>query len=169
MEKQNRGDPSVPLFFTMNFKEEVTQLVENALALQPHLFLIELKINADKTVKIILDGDPEVRLEDCMQLSRGVEHQLDREAHDFALEVSSAGVGSPLVQKRQYLKNIGRKLEVVPQGEKPLKGVLVEATDETIALEWKQREPKPIGKGKITVTKKKTLAYHTIDQARVII
>lgn len=153
----------------MNFKTQVTGIVEAALDKMPHLFLIELKINADKSIKVVLDGDPEVRLEDCMQFSRAVEHEIDREVHDFALEVSSAGVGSPLVQKRQFIKNIGRQLEVVLTGEKPLKGILVEATEEQIALQWKQREPKPVGKGKVTVTKKKTLAYTAIDRARVVI
>jgi ribosome maturation factor RimP len=153
----------------MNFKTQVTTLVEAALEKMPHLFLIELKISADKTIKVVLDGDPEVCLEDCMQFSRAVEHEIDREMHDFALEVSSAGVGSPLMQKRQFIKNIGRELEVVLPGEKPLKGTLVEATEEQIALQWKQREPKPVGKGKITVIKKKTLAYDAIDRARVVI
>ena len=54
-------------------------------------------------------------------------------------------------------------------GEKPISGVLVEATENQIALEWKQREPKPIGKGKITVTKKKTFSYESINRAKVII
>ena len=131
--------------------------------------MIDLKTGADKSIKIILDGDPEVHLEDCMKFSRSIEHQLDREKHDFALEVSSAGVGSPLVQKRQFFKNIGRQLEVEAIGEKPINGVLVEATENQIALEWKQREPKPIGKGKITVIKKKTFSYESINRAKVII
>lgn len=153
----------------MNFETQVSGFVEGALKKMPHLFLIDLKISVDKTIKIVLDGDAEVRLEDCMQFSRAVEQEIDREAHDFALEVSSSGVGSPLVQKRQFIKNIGRQLEVVLLGEKPLKGTLVEVTEEQIALQWKQREPKPVGKGKITVTKKKTLAYDAIDRARVVI
>jgi ribosome maturation factor RimP len=58
---------------------------------------------------------------------------------------------------------------VVVPGEKPFKGLLIEANEEQIALQWKQREPKPVGKGKITVTKKKTLAYEAIDRARVVL
>jgi ribosome maturation factor RimP len=37
------------------------------------------------------------------------------------------------------------------------------------SLKWKQREPKPIGKGKVTVEKQKTLSYDTIVSAKVII
>ena len=153
----------------MNFKAEVSELVDATLKEMSHLFLIDLKTGADKSIKIVLDGDPEVHLEDCMKFSRSIEHQLDRKKHDFALEVSSAGIGSPLVQKRQFFKNIGRQLEVEAIGQKPISGVLVEATENQIALEWKQREPKPIGKGKITVTKKKTFSYEGINRAKVII
>jgi ribosome maturation factor RimP len=37
-----------------------------------------------------------VNLQSCVEISRQVEHNLDREIHDFSLEVASAGVGSPL-------------------------------------------------------------------------
>ena len=153
----------------MNFKAEVSEMVDATLKKMSHLFLIDLTTSADKSIKIVLDGDPEVHLEDCMKFSRSIEHQLDPEKHDFAIEVSSAGVGNPLKQKRQFFKNIGRQLEVEAIGEKPINGVLVEATENQIALEWKQREPKPIGKGKITVTKKKIFSYDNINRAKVII
>ncbi len=153
----------------MNFKTEVSELVDITLKEMSHLFLIDLTTGSDKSIKIVLDGDPEVHLEDCIKFSRSIEQKLDREKHDFAIEVSSAGIGSPLVQKRQFFKNIGRQLEVEAIGEKPINGVLVEATENQIALEWKQREPKPIGKGKITVTKNKTFSYNIINRAKVII
>ena len=38
-----------------------------------------------------------------------------------------------------------------------------------ITLEWKAREPKPIGKGKVTVTKIKELPFVSIKSAKVII
>ena len=153
----------------MDFKTEVSELVDITLKEMSHLFLIDLTTGSDKSIKIVLDGDPEVHLEDCIKFSRSIEQKLDREKHDFAIEVSSAGIGSPLVQKRQFFKNIGRQLEVEAIGEKPINGVLVEATENQIALEWKQREPKPIGKGKITVTKNKTFSYNIINRAKVII
>ena len=153
----------------MNFKTEVSELVDITLKEMSHLFLIDLTTGSDKSIKIVLDGDPEVHLEDCIKFSRSIEQKLDREKHDFAIEVSSAGIGSPLVQKRQFFKNIGRQLEVEAIGEKPINGVLVEATENQIALEWKQREPKPIGKGKITVTKNKSFSYNIINRAKVII
>ncbi|MDC1534591.1 ribosome assembly cofactor RimP, partial [Polaribacter sp.] len=40
-------------------------------------------------------------------------------------------------------------------------------TDDQIVLKWKAREPKPIGKGKVTVEKTATLLYTEIKEAKV--
>ena len=50
-----------------------------------------------------------------------------------------------------------------------LSGELTKVGDRLIELQWKQREPKPIGKGKVTVTKNKTITFDEINQSKVII
>ena len=70
--------------------------------------------------------------------------------------------------KRQYKKHIGRVLTVRVQDES-FEGNLTEANDQAITLEWKAREPKPIGKGKVTVQKKKSIDYTNINEAKVVI
>ena len=67
------------------------------------------------------------------------------------MEVASAGVGSPLKFPRQYRKNLGRKLEVISSDVLKFMGELTHVKEDAIELQWKQREPKPIGKGKVTV------------------
>ena len=141
----------------------------DALDQNPSLFLIDLKVGADNSICVILDGDHGVSLKDCMSVSRAIEHQLDREEEDFSLEVASAGVGTPLQGQRQYAKNIGRKLEVELSQGAPIKGILVAADENGFTLTWKQREPKPVGKGKVTVEKKETISYDVIVNAKVII
>lgn len=46
-------------------------------------------------------------------------------------------------------------------------GTLVEVDEDKIVLNWKAREPKPIGKGKVTVNKVATIAYKEIIEAKV--
>ena len=104
-----------------------------------------------------------------MFVSRGIEHNLDREEHDFSLEVTSYGASNPLIMTRQYAKNIGRTLSVKLQSDTKIEGELTHADDSKITLEWKAREPKPIGKGKVTVNKKEELAYSDIVEAKVMI
>ena len=90
------------------FKESVIQLLEEGLEERPDLFLIDFKVGEDNAIKIVIDGDNGVLVEDCMFISRAIEHNLDREEEDFSLEVLSAGVSEPLTQGRQYKKNLGR-------------------------------------------------------------
>jgi ribosome maturation factor RimP len=153
----------------MNFRSKVETLLEASLEEEKTLFLISLKIGNDNSIRIILDGDQGVTLKDCMNVSRAIEHNLDREEYDFSLEVASAGVGSPLLNSRQFIKNIGRKLQVDLEDKNPIEGTLTTADDQAFTLEWKQREPKPVGKGKVTVTKQRTLSYADINTAKVLI
>ncbi|MDK2771585.1 ribosome assembly cofactor RimP [Flavobacterium haoranii] len=153
----------------MLFKEKVNQLVQEALMERPSLFLIDLKITDDNKISVILDGDNGVNLQDCIDVSRVLEHNLDREEVDFALEVASAGATSPMKMPRQYKKNIGRKIKVVKISDEVIEATLIEADENGVTLEWKAREPKKIGKGKETVDKKEVLPYTDIKQAVVII
>lgn len=153
----------------MLFKEKVNQLVQDALLERPSLFLIDLKITDDNKISVTLDGDSGVNLQDCIDVSRVLEHNLDREEVDFALEVASAGATSPLKLPRQYKKNIGRKVKVVKVSDEVIEANLVDADENAVTLEWKAREPKKIGKGKETVDKKVILPYTDIKQAVVII
>ena len=151
----------------MEFKENIQKLLAEALLLQPDLFLIDLHIDDQSRVQVVLDGDNGVSLEQCIKVSRHIEHQLDREVHDFSLEVSSAGATLPLQMVRQYKKNIGRKLAVNTIDNDNFKATLTQADDDQITLEWKVREPKPIGKGKHTVVKQLQVPYNQIEKATV--
>ncbi len=61
---------------------------------------------------------------------------------DFSLEVSSPGVDEPLLQMRQYKKNIGRKVTVTDNEDVERTGLLKEVTDEHIIMEIKGKKPK---------------------------
>ncbi|RZN84745.1 MAG: ribosome assembly cofactor RimP [Winogradskyella sp.] len=148
-------------------KNKVEELLQNALDERQDLFLISMTMGTDNAIKVVIDGDNGVLVEDCMFISRAIEHNLDREEEDFSLEVLSAGATSPLTIPRQYKKNIGRNLEVKTNDNKNIEGQLVEADENTIQLTWKAREPKPIGKGKVTVTKEATIALEDIKEAKV--
>ena len=147
----------------------VTELLEEALKQNESLFLIDLLISEDNRITVILDGDNGITVEDCITVSRAIEHNLDREEEDFSLEVMSAGVSEPLVTPRQYRKNLGRKLKVKTQQDQTIEGELTNVNDKVITLQWKAREPKPIGKGKITVQKEAVLSYEEIVEAKVMI
>ncbi|MCB4806827.1 ribosome assembly cofactor RimP [Tamlana sp. 62-3] len=149
-------------------RTKALELLEGALQERTDLFLIDFTINTENHIKVIIDGDNGVLVEDCIFVSRAIEHNLDREEEDFSLEVMSAGATAPLVHNRQYKKNQGRTLKVKTASNE-IEGELTEANDTEITLNWKVREPKPVGKGKVTVKKEAKIPYQDIKEAKVMI
>ena len=145
---------------------KVKDLVDEALALNETLFLIDLSISVNNKIQVIVDGDDGVSLSECIRISRAVDNSLDREEEDFSLEVTTPDIAHPLKDKRQYIKNINRILKV-KTAEEEFEGTLTEADTNKIVLTWKVREPKPIGKGKVTVSKTATIDYKDIREAKV--
>ncbi|MFD1293281.1 ribosome assembly cofactor RimP [Lutibacter holmesii] len=148
-------------------KEKVINLLNNALEENSSLYLIELKFLPENKIYIEIDGDTGVSLKDCIRINREIEQNLDREEEDFSLEVTSPDVANPLKVKRQYIKNINRILEIKLQDNTKVEGTLKVVNEDSIELEWKAREPKPIGKGKVTVVKNATVPFSTILEAKV--
>lgn len=97
-------------------------------------FLVDVLIRPGNRIFIFIDGDHGVMISDCVELSRFVESQLDRESEDFELNVSSAGADQPIKLPRQYRKNIGRSLQVKLSEENSVSGKLEAVTDEGIVL-----------------------------------
>ena len=149
-------------------REKVENLLQEAFEENNSLFLIEFNVDNSNHIKVVIDGDEGVSVNDCIAVSRKIEHNLDREEEDFSLEVLSAGVSEPLRLPRQYRKNIGRTLAVTTPEEK-IEGKLVSVEDGKIHLQWQAREAKPVGKGKVTVNKEAVLPIEEIKEAKVII
>ncbi len=149
-------------------REKVDDLLAEIVSENSSLFVISSTVSPDNTIRVILDGDRGVSLQDCVEVSRALEGQLDRDQADYSLEVSSAGATSPLTNPRQYNKHIGRKLSVRTP-EEQFEGKLTAASSDNITLEWKSREPKPVGKGKVTVQNKKEIPISEIEEAKVVL
>ena len=147
-------------------KAKVQELLSEALAENPALFLIELSFLPGNKIHIVVDGDQGISLKECIRINRSIENNFDREVEDFALEVTSPDIAEPLKVKRQYLKNVNRILKV-KANDTILEGTLTEVNENNIVLTWKAREPKPIGKGKVTVEKTATVAFEEITEAKV--
>jgi ribosome maturation factor RimP len=96
-------------------KDDIINAAEVALeeSGNAELFLVEVKSMPGEEFEIYIDSDSCVMVEDCITLSRAIESRFDRDTEDFALTVSSAGVGQPLKVARQYKKLVGKSAEVL--------------------------------------------------------
>ncbi len=76
-----------------------------------------------------------ISIDECKRISRGIEESLDRETEDFSLEVSSPGLTNPFRVKEQYLKNIGKQVEIVYVDGEKITATLKGITDNSISVE----------------------------------
>lgn len=124
-----RGRKS-PLFLTkidMISKERITALIDERIQeLKKDLYVVEMTVSASNVIRVELDRvEGFVAVEDCMSVSRNIEHNLDREAEDFELHVSSAGLDKPFRHENQYRKNIGKRVKVKLQDSTKQEGELI--------------------------------------------
>lgn len=146
--------------------ETILQIANEHLS-NTSLFVTGIRIGSDNHIHVFIDGDKGVTIADCVELSRFIEKNLDREKEDFSLDVSSHGAASPLVSPRQYIKHVGRDFEVKLLDGTKAEGNLVECDNEEIKLEFSVRENKPVGKGKVTVTKQQVIKYNQIKESKI--
>lgn len=119
--------------------QKTERLVEQVLLAEPDYFLIDIKVKPTNNIKVFIDGDKGVSIEKCVYFNRQLYKKIE-EAHlfpdgNFSLEVSSPGVDKPLKLHRQYLKNIGRNVEITFNDGSKKEGKLLQATNQDIILE----------------------------------
>jgi ribosome maturation factor RimP len=119
----------------------IQTLIDEKLA-NSDVFLVEFRVKTDNKIRVFIDSERGVTIEDCIALSRHIEGSLDREKEDFALDVSSAGLDLPLRIPRQFKKNIGREVHVVMNDGAEINGKIVDATDETFSVIPKVKQKK---------------------------
>ena len=137
-------------------EQKITQMIEA----DPDIFLVEVRIKPTNNVKIFLDADTGMSIERLIKVNRRLYKDFEENGffpgNDFSLEVSSPGLDEPLKMHRQYLKNIGRNVEVTEADGTVREGKMTFVTDEAIVIEEEK------GKGK-----KKEIVEHTIPFSNI--
>lgn len=117
-------------------RKEIEHLVEERIQeLDNGLYVVEMTISSTNVIRIEIDKiNGGVTVADCVSVSRNVEHNLDREKADFELHVSSAGLDKPFRHINQYIKNVGRTINVKTKDGRTIEGEIVKVADEKIIL-----------------------------------
>jgi len=139
----------------------IRQLVEEKLE-GTDMFIVELSVSSNNKIVVEIDGMSGVAIVDCVEVSRQIESNLDRDQEDFELQVSSAGIDKPLRDKRQFEKNIGREVKIVLQDSAELKGELLEVGD---SLKLKL----PASKKKKLPEREEIIAWENIRETKILI
>ena len=150
---------------SFNLAETVEKLLTPLL--EEDVFLIQIKVKPINNVKIYLDADAGLGIERCIKINRALYKMLEEMGFfpegDFSLEVSSPGIGEPLQQHRQYLKNAGRDVEVTLLDDSKITGILKEVAESKITVVTSE------GKGKKLLVKNEEIEFLNIKQTKVLI
>lgn len=147
-------------------KEEIYPLISPKLV-EKALFLVDLKVDLANNITLELDSISGINISECAEVNRYLESQLDREKEDYSITVSSPGISSPFKVKEQYLKNVGRKVDVKTTDGHKFSGILESFTAEGITLEAEVIEK--IGKKKKKSTIHQHISHTNIKETKKVI
>lgn len=114
-------------------KQALTKFIENRLD-GTDLYLVDLKVSSDNNIVVEIDSDTSVDIDRCVELTREIESEFNRDDEDYELEVGSSGLTSPLKVVRQYRKYLGNEVEVLSKDGKKYKGLLRDAGEDTFTI-----------------------------------
>jgi ribosome maturation factor RimP len=149
-------------------KEHIVELSEAFLKDSAN-YLIDVNVRSGNRISIFIENDEHVSIKDCIALSKHIESQLDREQQDFELEVSSPGIDSPFRHERQYLKYVGKEIEILMSNGEKFSGELLGSDSESIQyLPSKKSQRNKIDQ--TTNTKEaKTVLISEVKETRLVI
>jgi ribosome maturation factor RimP len=128
----------------------IEQMINDLLFTDQEYFLVEVKIKPTDNIKVYIDGDKGISIEKCVQFNRLLYKKIEDAdlfpSGDFSLEISSPGIDKPLRLHRQYLKNIGRNVEVTFNDGSKKTGKLLQVIGGDIILEYLNGKGKKIEK-----------------------
>lgn len=120
-------------------KQNISKIIQEKIA-GTTLFLVEIKIDSGNNISVFLDSENGVTIDECIEISRYLEDNLDREVEDFSLEVSSAGIGQPFKVKKQYEKNVGKTIAVLLKNGLKIEGKLKVVGENDFEISYKVKE-----------------------------
>lgn len=119
-------------------ESKIKQLIDDRIE-GSKLFVVDIKVTTSNKINVLIDGFDGVSISDCVDVSRGIEHNLDREEEDFELEVSSAGLDTPFMVPQQYEKNVGRAVKIYTHDGRKHEGELIHVDAEKIEITYDEK------------------------------
>ena len=145
--------------------DKVKTIIDSFLEAESTYFMVQIKVKPTNNIKVFLDGDHGLPIEKCTYFNRKLYKAIEEEAWfpegDFSLEVSSPGVDEPLLLKRQYNKNVGRKVQVTMLDGNIKEGTLITVAEADILVEWTE------GKGKKALQQQLLIPFENIKSTIV--
>lgn len=152
----------------MKSTREIKSIIESLLE-GSELFLVDLIVSTENSIEVYIDSLTGVNVGKCREICKKLDAQLDRETEDFALTVSSAGIGYPFKVPKQYEKNLNKEVEVKLLTGGKLQGILKSYSDEGIVLECEEKVAVEGKKKKSVIKMDKDIRFTDIKEVKDIV
>ncbi len=149
-------------------KEQVQSIITPKVD-EEGLFIVEITVSTTNHITIFIDGDKGVTIDQCISISKFIEENLNRDEEDYELDVSSAGLDLPLKVARQYLKNIGRMVDIVTKKGQKFSGKLVDANNDSFKVEVEKTVLQEGKKRKEKITEVDSFNYSDIKSTKIVV
>lgn len=100
-----------------------------------------VKEGANWYLRVYADKEGGIAIDDCVLISRSLEEKLDAEdfiEDAYILEVSSPGLGRPLKKEKEYVRSVGKSIDIklykAIDKQKEFTGILKENMEDQIVL-----------------------------------
>jgi ribosome maturation factor RimP len=140
--KEGNGDRSLLYLPDMSKGapiEAIEEMMTSLLEPDKECFLVEIRIKPTNNIKVFLDADRGISIDKCVTYNRALYKRIEESglfpSNDFSLELSSPGLDEPLKLRRQYVKNIGRNVEVTTKDGIMKSGKLQEVGEDGITIQ----------------------------------
>ena len=145
--------------------EKILAIADRELA-GTDLFTVSCKCTPMNEVELLIDSDTHVTIERCVELSRKIEAEFNRDEEDFSLTVASAGIGTELQNIRQYRKLIGQSVEVLLLSGVKVLAKLDAVTEEGITISYEEKQTVEGKKRKVLVNVERTFNFDEIKYTK---
>ncbi|PID90309.1 MAG: hypothetical protein CSA97_03550 [Bacteroidetes bacterium] len=98
-------------------------------------FVVRVIVRPGEELEVEVDRDGGLSSDECSEICRFVNEKLEAQGEDWCVTVGSPGLTSPMRMPRQFLKNVGRDVEVLQADGKKIRGKLLRASDGGFTIE----------------------------------
>lgn len=100
------------------------------------LFLVDVKVSKDNDITITVESSEGiVTLDDCEVINRFFTETFSQDEEDYSLTVTSAGLDGEFKVRAQFLKAVGKKVELWLKGGKKSIGTLEAVSEDSITVD----------------------------------
>ncbi len=118
---------------------------------------------------VLIDSAAPVDIDFCAELTRNIRDHFGTELDAYNLEVGSAGLTAPFRVRGQWIKNLGREIEVLTKAGRKLHGPLSAVDADTFTIDVTEKRKVEGSKRPVEFTEQTMIPFIDVKTARLIL